>query len=176
MPQLQTGVYSGTIKGQRVGETPNKRTPCIYLTIEIDKGIQSDGVTYDFPQPQTRTLSMLITDNSAQYTAADLQTLGFNGQPSQIDPSSPNHISLVGTRAQFYNQIKNDYENWRVNRPRGSSNERPSMDSAALLDLDAKFGNHFNVAPAPATAPVSTDASAAPAATSDTSGDGDIPF
>jgi hypothetical protein len=165
MPQLQTGTWRGEIVGHKVGETPKAGIPCAYLTIKVDKGVQSDGVEYDLPEPQNRTMSMLLSDNAAEYTMADLKLLGFNGTLSEFNEGT----ALVGKRGEFYNQIKNDYENWRVSRPRSGAPQRPSLDSNALLDLDAKFGHLFGQTAAPATAN-----SAAPAASSDS--DGDIPF
>lgn len=53
MPQLQTGTYRGEITGHTVSQTPKAGIPCAYITIKVDKGVQSDGVEYDFPEPQT---------------------------------------------------------------------------------------------------------------------------
>ena len=165
MPQLQTGTYRGEITGHTVSQTPKAGIPCAYITIKVDKGVQSDGVEYDFPEPQTRTMSMLLSQDAAPYTMQDLQVLGFAGSISEFAKGT----ALVGKRAEFYNKIKNDYENWRVSRTRSGAPERPALDSNALLDLDAKFGHLFEQSAASAPAD-----SAAPAASSDS--DGDLPF
>lgn len=159
MPQLETGVYEGEVLSHGLTVTKKAGYPQVWMEINVFGQINADGSKFDFPAPVRRTVYMLLTEKSAKWTAQDLAALGFDGQPSQIDEGDPNHISLVGKRANFYNKYDGEWENWRVSRPNsgGSTTARVKMDAPDLMNVNNLFGSHFNTA-----ATGETDTGAAP--------------
>lgn len=171
MPTLFKGTYRGEIKEQGTSKTKHKKIPYLYLKVAIDQQ-HVDGTVVELPAPVNRTVQLLMSEKGAQFAAQDLAVLGFSGSPSQFDPDSDNHISLVGKRADFFNNYDGEWENWRVNRPFTGGTDKESLNNAELLNLDAMFGASFKTVAAVSEEPASiAEEPAAPA-----EGDTEVPF
>ena len=93
---------------------------------------------------------MTITEKTVDRYSEDLAFLGFQGDPSQLDPSAGSEfINLAGSTGHFYSK-KSTYqgterEDWNVDRPKTSKSPQP-LDPASRMEMDVLFGSSFKKA------------------------------
>lgn len=178
-----TGDYWGTITRQAMGKTKTDK-PQLVLSFTVLGAVDPENPEgYIVADNQyERTMFRVITDKTVKYACEDVEQLGLEiSSWSQLDPSSPSHVSAVGSSHKF----RCSHESWE-----GNVNEKWSLarggdgvavtplDDKSMRLLDAMFGKSLKQATKPKPAPVSkaplADANAAMQESA--SAEVDIPF
>lgn len=92
------GRYKIKVQAQGFSESKEKKTPFFFLEGKVVAAM--DPATGDWSETElqyTRTLSLWLTDKTAEQTAERLQSLGWNGKWSDLDPSNRNFHDFNGT-------------------------------------------------------------------------------
>lgn len=170
MAGYEAGRYRLKITNQGFGESKTKGTPFFFLEGEPTAKIEGDDA-WQVEFTYKRTISLYITENTAETVAEKLKALGWaGGKWTNLDPAKPNFHSFIGEEIQaicaMEPGIKGDgklFEKWDL--PWGEREATESNPSVAGK-LDAMFGKAVKPAPAarkpaakPAAAPVTAEAS-----------------
>jgi len=183
--------YQCTITGQSIGTNANTGNPFIGLRIRVQYEITGMDTMEPVARGMERNVSMYITEKTAEFTARDLNTLGFDETHGldELSPTSSNPFSLVGVIAEFYckhedyvtsNGTKKTSEKWSVALPpRDDTAATPLPPSKfrelnALLGIGKKKGAPIVSQPRRTTTPVAP--AAAPNAHGTVVTDDDVPF
>jgi hypothetical protein len=130
------GGYVCRITRQYLAKSVNKGTDAFVLEFRVLKSVddpRSEVIS------QTRIAEFWLTYKTVVRVRSDLQLLGWTGSGfSELDPDSPDHVSLVGWEVTMYCRHREDQEGhpreeWS---PRGSSLQ-PSIDKRQIKEFDA---------------------------------------
>lgn len=116
-------------------------------------------------QQLERTYYRTITDKSIEWFMQELDVLGFTGTSfKQLDPSSPQHQSFVGSDIDMICEHEADQsgqprERWKIKLQGGGGEIKP-LDAAKARQLDNLFGKHLQARKSAAPAAAKRTASA----------------
>lgn len=171
------GLYWATIIQQGLSEAKTG-TAQIVLRIKILGPVHPENPDGFVAAEQSweRTVYMAVTEKTMQFLPEKLASLGYTGNSiARLDPSHPQHYSLVDQDHRFYCSHENSdnglREKWDVARTAGSLELKPPAP-AKMRALDELFARQVraNGGPAPAAPkPVSTP-------TASVITDDDVPF
>jgi hypothetical protein len=92
------GKYQAKVLQQGFEESAAKGTPYFFLQLLILAIYDANGELKECPQYERTYRQYLNTETGVNIFKGDLRTLGVQVSDfSQLDPASPNHVSLVGT-------------------------------------------------------------------------------
>ena len=169
------GKFECEIVSHHIEPQGTRKGPQIVLKFQVTNKLNADGTKEPVEGEVFRTKWMTITEKTVDRYSEDLAFLGFQGDPSQLDPSAGDQfVSLAGTTGTFYSK-KSTYqgterEDWNVDRPKASRAPSQPLDPASRMEMDVLFGSSFKKAQVAVTvvAPPTT----ATEATDDSSDDG----
>jgi len=179
------GDYWGTVTKQAMGKTKTDKPQFVLSFTVLGQVDPQDETTYTPADAQyERTMFRVITDKTVKYACEDIEQIGLEiSSWSQLDPSSLNHVSAVGTSHKF----RCNHETWE-----GNVNEKWSLarggegltvtplDDKSMRQLDAMFGKSLKQttkpAPKPAARPAIVEAANSAMQEAATAGADDIPF
>ena len=140
------GLYVGEVADQG-REYAKTGTPQIVLKCRVLSKIEKDGSYTAVGDAIERTIWMSLTEKTKGFVAKDLQSIGFTGQPSQIQLDRDNAIDLRGSEVRLWCKQETGMdgqarERWSISRPRET---RPVTPVAAgdASRIDAMFGDAF---------------------------------
>jgi len=134
----EVGRYKCTVKQQGF-TTAKTGTQQFYLVFDVTATDGGESVAI-----HERTYYKALTEKTIEYFATDAKNLGFTGGSlTQLDPSSPQHFSLVGREVTMFckhgtDASGNAREEWEVGM--GAREMKPA-DATKLRSLDVLFGN-----------------------------------
>jgi hypothetical protein len=116
-----------------------------------------------------RFVDLYFTEKTIEKTKGHLKAAGFSGAPSQLDPSSANHVSIAGYEFDASNnpetyesKTRDKFDAWPVKTPGGDTawmDKVNKADAISMMQMDALFGT---VTPQPTTAPTSASSDEEP--------------
>lgn len=180
MAGYEPGRYRLKITNQGFGESKTKGTPYFFLEGEPTAKLEGDDA-WQVEFTHARSISLWITENTAETVAEKLKALGWaGGKWSSLDPNKPNFHSFIGEEIEAVcvhePGLKGDgrlYEKWDL--PWG---EREALQSNPTVasKLDAMFGKAAAPAKAAGRKPAAKTAATATASVASANGDDDVPF
>lgn len=144
------GKFECEIVSHYIEPQGTRKGPQIVLKFKVLNKLNADGTRDAVEGEVIRTKWMTITDKTAERYAADLAHLGFEGHPSQLDPSAgDDFLDLTGTIGTFFSRKStfegNEREDWDVDRPKVAKSPQP-LDPASRAEMDVLFGESFKKA------------------------------
>lgn len=172
-PYYDEGLHVGEIVSQGLSKAKTGTLSCV-IRVKI-LGIPDGPEFQPHKQQYERSIYWYITEKTMPFIVEKLQLLEFAGTKfSQIDPSNPYHVSLVGKQVDLWckhevGQNGQTQEKWDISN--GGPKPLEALDAKEMRQLDSLFGKALikpaAATPARATAPRNDD----PGITDD-----DIPF
>jgi hypothetical protein len=154
-PYYDEGSYVGEIIQQAITETKTGK-PQLLLRVKVLGIPEDDGTFSPVGRQYERSIYMVLTPATVPFTAENLRTAGFEGDKiSELEPSSPNHQSLVGNQINLWCKHEPHYqtgepqERWQISKGRQVIEVKP-LDSKGLRSLDSLFSKALKATPAPA--------------------------
>jgi len=144
------GKFECQIVSHHIEPQGTRKGPQIVLKFQLINKLNADGTKESVDGEVFRTKWMTITEKTVDRYSEDLAFLGFQGDPSQLDPSAgSDFINLAGSTGHFYSK-KSTYqgterEDWNVDRPKTSKSPQP-LDPASRMEMDVLFGSSFKKA------------------------------
>lgn len=138
-PHYEPGRYKGVVTAQRFGVTPNDSD---YFALEF-KPTEAAGPNAMPDMVYNAELTLYFTDRAVQYSIEKLRRLGWNGTKlTQLEPSHPQHTSLVGTELDLVCRVNDKgYNDWDLAAP-GPAPAKDS-DKSVAAKLDRLFGKQL---------------------------------
>lgn len=133
------GKYIFRVTAQGFDKSKDKGTPFFFLTGEPIA--RQDGEYLDPVTPQTRTISLYLTEKSAEQSAGKLEAIGWTGGSwTNLDPAKPGHQTFVGLEIEALCKLE-DYkgkmrEKWEL----PWDNDGPQNTPEVAAKMDALFG------------------------------------
>lgn len=184
---LKVGKYR-CVGGKHVlEETSNGNVQFVLKASVIGEYDDNTNELYEIAPPVSRTIYMVINENTIDFQLAALRELGYShGTFVRLDPEQKDAHSFEGVEFDGWCAHKPDLqgtprERWSVSRPRDLTPKK-EVDKKKLRSLDDLFGANLRSTaprqrntPASASVPNSAPAPAAGPATA-TVDDDDVPF
>ena len=170
MSELLKGKFECEVTGTSLEPQGDRKGPTIVISFQVLSKVHPDGTKEQVEGEIFRRKWYTLTEKNASFVALDLAYLGFEGQPSQLDPNSDNFFDLAGSRHHWYvtnrewPQNSGEYrEEWGLDRPKSAKSPEP-FDPTSRMEVDAKFGSFFGKAgtPTPSSATNAADTNDAP--------------
>lgn len=149
-PFYAKGRYVCEIVNQALGKSSTKGTPQFVLRFKV-LGTPDPDTPENFIKDANqyeRSLYRYLTEASAEYTVADLRSLGFEGDSFKLlDPSTPGFHNFAGLVVDMIcdheqNDKKEWQEKWGLLRGPGEFKVAP-LEAAQVRQLDNLFGKHL---------------------------------
>jgi len=140
------GLYVGEVADQGM-EYAKTGTPQIVLKCRVLSKVLQDGTYEPVGGAIERTIWMSLTEKTKGFVAKDLQSIGFTGQPSQIQLDGDNAMDIRGSEVRLWCKQETGLdgqarERWSISRPRETRPVTPVATSDASR-IDAMFGDAF---------------------------------
>lgn len=158
-PYYDEGLYIGEVVQQAIGKAKTG-TAQLLLKFKVLGTPLDDGSYEPSTQQYDRTVFVALTAKTVDFVVPKLEQLGFEGDSIlQLDPSHPNHFSIVGNQANLWCKHETDQrgdlrERWDISSG-GSQLQATPLEGKEARQLDALFGkalkgnkNKKNVEPA----------------------------
>lgn len=114
---FEVGEYTARIVAQGFTESKEKKTPGFFLEVEF---LSATGPNSLPDNPQNRTISWWITDNTIDFVIEKLRLLGWDGAKlTDLEPGADNHHSFVGQEIQVYCQHDGEYDKFDLSHKFG---------------------------------------------------------
>lgn len=148
------GLYKGTVVGQRFGKSQKKGTPYLEFSCKLEGKYDPDGSTLlseEFPEGKVVNVQYYLTDDAAHIAVEALQTLGYTGSFTQLQPGAVGHQDLSGTPVKLWHKAADKwYQNWTISNPQRASEWKPKESNPKVAaDAAAKFDALLKGGPAP---------------------------
>lgn len=153
MATYEPGRYRLKVLNQGFSESKTKGTPFFFLECEPVAQLEGDNA-YQVENTYPRTISLYITDKTADNVADKLKALGWvGGRWGSLDPNKPSFHSFIGTEIEAVCKhepgINGDgklYEKWDL--PWGGDYEPTISNPTIASKLDSLFGKAAKPSPA----------------------------
>jgi hypothetical protein len=134
------GKYRAEIREQGFEESPTKGTPYFFLQLTILGRYDAQEQLQECPRYERTYAQYLANDTGVQILKGDLKAIGVEmNDLSQMDPSSPHCINLVGRQIDVVCKLETyqgrERERWTIPR------SRKRLDRDAVRALNDRFGH-----------------------------------
>jgi len=149
-PFYEEGLHVGEIRQHGIGKAKTGTTQIVWRVKIL--GLPDGEVSYaPHRQQYERTIYMAATEKTAAFVGETLEAIGYDGERvSQLDPTHPNHVSMIGKQVNLWckhedDQEGNPRERWQFSRG-ASTLELPQLSAKEVRELDSLFGRNKKAA------------------------------
>lgn len=153
MASFQQGKYKATIEKWGLGESKEKKTPCVFFVIIPQQVYDKTTGEWLTVEPSERRIDMWLTEKTIEFVSRDLVKLGYPHDTfDQLNPEHPKKHDFYGqeidVQCKHEPYTANDGttkqgEKWSLAFEGGSSPVPEALESKGVRALNALFGKQL---------------------------------